>query len=245
MHRLTPVCALVLALSFPAGPAAADVMWYTSQLRQQECFSASSETALEQALRSCTYVVRTQRGAAHVEALGARGDLYFRLGEYERALADYSRVIRFRPQSATTLYSRGEANLALGRYGEALADAEQVVALRPRSASGHRLLCEVRVLRGQDLEAARRDCEQAIAADPGDGRAYAVRGLLNLRGGADQQAWLDFNTAISNGWGDARTRYGRGVAAQRLGQGDASSDFAEAERLQGDIGEAFAALGLR
>jgi hypothetical protein len=71
-----------------------------------------------------------------------------------------------------------------------------------------------------ELDLARQDCDNALEINAIDTAALAARGVLNLRTGANQEAWTDFDAAIFNGRSDrphtlrARRRFACGWAAR-------------------------------
>jgi tetratricopeptide (TPR) repeat protein len=59
----------------------------------------------------------------------ARGSVYYEMGDYEKAVADFSEAIRIRPDLAKAYYGRGTALLAAGDAQNAVADLEKVLRL--------------------------------------------------------------------------------------------------------------------
>ena len=51
-----------------------------------------------------------------------RADLYKKLGQYNKAIIDYSKVIQIKPIFVMSYMSRGECYRALGNYQQAEAD---------------------------------------------------------------------------------------------------------------------------
>jgi tetratricopeptide (TPR) repeat protein len=50
-------------------------------------------------------------------------------GEYDKAIADYNKVIELDPKSAQTYYERGRAYESKGDYDNAASDFEKVVQI--------------------------------------------------------------------------------------------------------------------
>jgi tetratricopeptide (TPR) repeat protein len=63
-----------------------------------------------------------------------RGNVYFKVREYQLAFAAYSRSLELEPDSPIALNNRGMALAGLGRYQEALADYNRSLELRPDDA---------------------------------------------------------------------------------------------------------------
>ena len=64
----------------------------------------------------------------------ARGGAYFHTGQYERAIADYSRYIFLKNDNAIVYYNRGLAYLQLKKYAEAIADFTTAIKYNPHYA---------------------------------------------------------------------------------------------------------------
>jgi tetratricopeptide (TPR) repeat protein len=65
-------------------------------------------------------------------------------GDYDKAIADYSDVIRLDPRNAPAYYNRSLAYLATGDYGKAIADLTDVVRLNPREVAAYNNLAWLR-----------------------------------------------------------------------------------------------------
>lgn len=236
-----------LGLAALATPALADVQWQVFERRRQQCFNSADQFTPQESIRGCSDLIamRSITGDGRAQAYKLRGDRYRGLRDWEHALADYNQVIRMRGDHPGAYYRRSEVYLAQGQYDLAMADAERVIQIVPDTPGGYRVRCEIRALRNVDLDLARQDCQRALEINTIDTAALSARGLLNLRAGANLEAWTDFDAAIFNGRTDARTLYGRGVAGVRLGRvREGRADMAEAERLQPEIAASFAAYGI-
>lgn len=236
-----------LGLAALATPALADVQWQVFERRRQQCFNSADQFTPQESIRGCSDLIamRSITGDGRAQAYKLRGDRYRGLRDWEHALADYNQVIRMRGEHPGAYYRRSEVYLAQGQYDLAMADAERVIQIVPDAPGGYRVRCEIRALRNVDLDLARQDCQRALEINTIDTAALSARGLLNLRAGANLEAWTDFDAAIFNGRTDARTLYGRGVAGVRLGRvREGRADMAEAERLQPEIAASFAAYGI-
>jgi tetratricopeptide (TPR) repeat protein len=246
MRRLTLGLLGLLLAATSAPPVLADVQWQVFELRRRQCYNDMGEFTDAQSIRGCSDLIaqRGITGDGRAQAYKLRGDRY-RIGrDYERALADYDQVIRMRGDHPGAYYRRSEVYLAQGQYDLALADAERVIGIVPDTPGGYRVRCEVRFATGE-TEAARRDCNQALEINSIDTAALAARGMLNLRARANQEAWTDFDASIFNGRREARTLYGRGLAATRLGRvREGGADIAAAEQLNPEIAATFARFGL-
>jgi tetratricopeptide (TPR) repeat protein len=57
--------------------------------------------------------------------------------DYDRAIADFTEAIRYKPKYAAAYYNRGFAHLDRKDYDRAIADYDQVIALNPKLASAY------------------------------------------------------------------------------------------------------------
>lgn len=230
-----------------AAPASADVQWQVFERRREQCFNTMNTFSPEESIRGCSDLIsmRSITGNGRAQAYKLRGDRYRELRDWDRALADYNQVIRMRGDHPGAYYRRGEVYLAQGEYARAMEDANAVVRIAPDTPGGYRVRCDVRVAQNIEPNLAREDCDHALEINAIDTAALAARGVLNLRTGANQRAWADFDAAIFNGRRVARTLYGRGIASLRMGrQREGRADIEAAEQLQAEIGATFASYGV-
>lgn len=61
--------------------------------------------------------------------LGLRGISYDKLGLWEKAIADFSTVLRLDPNNVNAFFNRGSAHDSLGQYEEAVADYSRALDL--------------------------------------------------------------------------------------------------------------------
>ena len=64
-----------------------------------------------------------------------RGDAYYAIGKYVRAIADYNVSIGLGSQVPSTFVSRGNAYYKSGNYGRAIADYDQALRLNSKLLS--------------------------------------------------------------------------------------------------------------
>ena len=72
-----------------------------------------------------------------VLALQNRGESYFMLGEYERAIQDYDEVIEIKPEFVLAHVTRGRAYYALGEYEPAIKNYNEALRLDPEFAMAY------------------------------------------------------------------------------------------------------------
>ena len=61
-----------------------------------------------------------------------RGYDYGKLGKYEKARSDYTKVIELNPEYATAYYYRGICYRKLGEYDRAISDYTKAIELDPK-----------------------------------------------------------------------------------------------------------------
>ena len=68
---------------------------------------------------------------SYANAFGSRAFVYLKLGQFDRALADYTAAVQLNPNDAYSLYSRGLAMRALGKEEEAKVDIARAKEIEP------------------------------------------------------------------------------------------------------------------
>jgi Mlc titration factor MtfA (ptsG expression regulator)/Tfp pilus assembly protein PilF len=179
------------------------------------------------------------------DAYRARADYYVEQGEYDKAIADYSKVLRLSDnEDAEAFCLRGVAYREQDRYHEALDDFERAIALCPDYA---RAYCErglARIAQGEE-DAGLADLDRALHIDPNDDTTYQERGQVHHERGEYKQAIRDFTEAIGLYPYDAAVYCDR--ARTYLARADADralADCAEALELEPDLAEPFRLRGL-
>jgi tetratricopeptide (TPR) repeat protein/predicted aspartyl protease len=113
---------------------------------------------------------------------------------------------------------------------------------RPNAQNGRCWAC---ALAGQDLDAALRDCDAALRAQPGTAAFLDSRGLTLLRKGEFAKAITDYDAALAGAPRTAWSLYGRGIAKLRIGEKvGGAADMVAAGTIRPDIGEEARRYGL-
>ena len=200
------------------------------------------------------------------EARRMRGDLYFRLGELDKAMADFAELrhpaaansarprapaaptpstewvgaIRERFGEANAALHKGDLDRALDLYNRILA-AEIPNHYASRATSNRGNIYDAK----GDREAAMRDYEQAIRLDPTNPGAYINRATMLHARGEFEAAIKDYNEAIRFDPKRPLPFYNRGLAFRKLDRPDeAKRDMEEAIRLAPQYADAHVMLGL-
>ncbi len=81
-------------------------------------------------------IFTVHRGSQSKHYINA-GDAHHNKGEYEKAIADYSRAIGTDTHSAEAYYTRGNSYFEMGKYDHALADYSKAIELNPDFADAY------------------------------------------------------------------------------------------------------------
>jgi tetratricopeptide (TPR) repeat protein len=232
------------------------------------CFDASAQNAPEDDLAALIAQARESaaqndtdgalktldrviaKDAQNQEARKLRGELYFKIGDMDKAMADFAElrteqaasavaaaprpprpdwlpiiVERFRNASAE--FARGSFDAAIDHYNAILAmDVPHQTASTAVQNRGNAYRAK------RDSERALRDFEQAIRLDPRNAGAYVNRGSILAERGDHDAAVLDYNEAIRFDPKIAEAFYNRGVSFAVAERWEAAlRDFNEAIRL--------------
>jgi len=172
-----------------------------------------------------------------------RGVAYADLGQYARAIEDYSQAIRLKPDDAKAYNNRGIAYYNLGHHARAIEDYNQAIRLKPDYAGAFNNRGNAYLALGQYARAI-EDYNQAIRLKPDYTEAFSNRGAAydGLRQYA--RAIEDFNQAIRLKPDYTEAYNNRGIAYAKLGQYvKAIEDFSQAIRLKPDYAIAFSNRG--
>jgi tetratricopeptide (TPR) repeat protein len=147
---------------------------------------------------ACSELIASRSGspADQAKAYGWRGYHFSKLGEYDRAIADFTAAIPLFPNDAAVYNNRGLAYLAKGDVAKAHADFTEAIRLAPQFAEAYTNRGRAYELAHQ-LDDAIGDHTDAIRLDPRLARAYASRGLAYEAKGDRDRALNDVNAALA------------------------------------------------
>lgn len=164
-------------------------------------------------------------------AYNNRGSGYLYSGEYDKAIADFSRAIQLRQHYADAYNNRGTAYFLRSNYEKALADFTQALKYNPNHKKAYYNLGTLFLNRGE-IDKAIEMFNIALQFDPGYGEAYNNRGTAFMRKQETAKAIADYSSAIKLNPNWAEVYYNRGVAfAQQRDYTQALDDFSRALRL--------------
>ena len=109
-----------------------------------------------------------------------RANAYFRLQSYQRAIEDYSWVLKQNPSHVEAYLNRGRSHAARADYLDALRDYNQAIALGPSRAIAYSYRGQA-YLRLERYPEALADYARALELNPRDASVHNARGLLYVR----------------------------------------------------------------
>lgn len=141
---------------------------------------------------------------------------------------------------------RARAYSRLRDYRHAAPDyraAFQAGVTEPPTANG---LCWSLAVLGESLDEALAACNARLRVAPDDPETLDSRGLVYLKQGRFQDAWIDYDRAVRINPNGISWLYGRGIAALRLGRArEGRADIEWAKTGYPDIGAMYLSYGIR
>ena len=174
---------------------------------------------LNKKIRGCTVVIEKESSNKKVQSMAYnnRGIAYHRMGQSERAIADFTKSYEINPKYTDAKRNRGIAYKQTGRLDLALSDFNDLLLINPRMSQ---LYCD----RGTVFEAkgmlkeALADYTRVVKVRPTYAPAFNSRGNVYLELLKFDLAVKDYTEAISIRPGHAPTYYNRGNAYRRQNQ---------------------------
>ncbi|HSQ55508.1 MAG TPA: tetratricopeptide repeat protein [Gemmata sp.] len=124
-----------------------------------------------------------------------RGHMWYRKGEWDKAIKDYSEVIRLAPKDPNGYYQRGCARGEKRELKEAIEDFTEAIRLDPNNAAAYSMRGNSKVW-ARDFPNGVKDLDRAIRLNPKDVAAFISRGSANSALGNYDQAINDLTEAI-------------------------------------------------
>lgn len=178
-----------------------------------------------------------------------QGHAYYKLGDYEGAIENFSKALRLDPNNAEAYVNRGNAYYQIAQnsgdpdkeYRGAINDFNQALRLNPQYAEAYfrRGLVRYEIAQyskdpEQDYKGAINDFDQALRLNPQDAEAHVNRGnvrykLAQYNGDSDKgykQAIDDFNQALILNPREAEAYVKRGLVRYEIARysGDVNKD---------------------
>lgn len=140
---------------------------------------------------------------------------YWRKGEFDNAIIDYTEAAELDPEYAEAYNYRGFAYLNNGDIDKAIEDYTNVIRLDQGFAEAYKDRATA-YLANSNLDDAIEDYTKAIQLDPDDTNIYNYRGLAHFRNSEVDKAINDFSRVIQLDPNSADAYYNRGVVQLRL-----------------------------
>jgi tetratricopeptide (TPR) repeat protein len=154
------------------------------------------------------------------EAYKNRGYAYDAKGDFDRAIADFTKAIEINPKDADAYKNRGYAYDAKGDFDRAIADFTKAIEINPKDADAYNNRGSVYETKG-DFDRAIADFMKAIEIDPKDADAYINRCWLRATANRDLTlAFADCDTGLRLAPNDANGLDSRAFLYLRLGRLD-------------------------
>ena len=165
-------------------------------------------------LSVCVLIILAVAGCAEMKADSYfnRALTYGKKGQYDQAIADYTKAIEINPGHAMAYYNRGRAYaIGKGQYDQAIADYNKAIEINPGYAMAYYNRALTYSKKGQ-YDQAIADYNKAIKINPRFILAYKNRGIVMMKLGNTKMACSDwkqtcelgdchaYETAKRNGW---------------------------------------------
>lgn len=162
---------------------------------QERCLSQETNQNWQGQIDSCSTLISAAEGGRGSATLyRSRGYAYHRLGDFQHALADYSKAIAINPSDGWSLLNRGLVFKQMGDSRRALADFSESIRVAPEDSSAF-LQRGLIFLDQRSFGAAEADFTKALELDPKNAWAVADRGLAHAWNSDTAQAEADFKAA--------------------------------------------------
>ena len=192
-------------------------------------------------IKSCTALIAggTQPSRYLSITYYNRGLAYRRMGDDDRALADFNDAIKADPSNTFAFMIRGSARYEQGDTDGAIADYGDAIRVDASNALAFANRCNAWRSKG-DNDRAIADCDEAIRLDPRLAAAFDNRGLARLAKGDTERAIADYDEAIRLDPAFPLAFLNRGIAHGAKGDYDrAIADYDAAIRLAPTLAQAF------
>jgi tetratricopeptide (TPR) repeat protein len=124
----------------------------------------------------------------------ARGNDYSSMGEYDKALIEYSESLEHDPRLVLVYINRAQVYVTKGDFESAMVDYDNALAIAPGFPAIYLLRADANLVR-KEYEVTITDCNRALALMPTLARAYLVRGIARWNLGHHEEAKKDFESA--------------------------------------------------
>ncbi|HLX18287.1 MAG TPA: tetratricopeptide repeat protein [Bradyrhizobium sp.] len=230
------IVSLIVLAGIGMAPAAAD--------DRGTCLAVNSGANNAEAVDVCTRVIESGkfRSTELAKLYNNRGLALTNLGQYGRAISDFTRALQIAGKVYVVFRNRGLAYAGKGENALAIADYSEALRLNPKYEDAF-------LSRGRsyydkpDYARAIADYDEAIRLNPKNIMSYGGRGAAYFKNGEKDRALADYNEAIRLGAKDAVTYHNRGFIYEAQGDfGNALADFRAALEVDPQYKEAAAGI---
>jgi tetratricopeptide (TPR) repeat protein len=191
----------------------------------------------------------SDHGAANAKEAGRyneRGTVKDSNGDFDGAIADYTRATELDPKFSEACYNRGLAKKHKGDFDGAIADYNHVIEANPNDVKFARAYCDRGVARRKkgDVDGAISDYNRTLDLDPKYSIAYLNRGNAKDEKGDTDGALVDYNRGIELNPANAKAYVYRADIESKKKQYAASiKDMEKAIALEPKCGPCYMGLG--
>ncbi len=180
----------------------------------------------------------------YADAYNQRGISWHAKGNFDQAIADYTKVIELDSKFAKAYVNRGNTLMDKGLIDEAIVDFDSALKIDPDESYAYANRC-VSWTKKEDFQRAMRDCNRSLEINPRFAEAYVFRGDVSDDTNDFDGAITDYSKAI-----EISPRYPLAYLNRAIARGDkrdfngALADFAKAIEINPLYAEAYGARGL-
>jgi tetratricopeptide (TPR) repeat protein len=230
----------------PGAAPVEDGRWRHSRgLASSRAEASRQPDAFDDALADLERAIR--RDPKNADHFLARGILYLKLREPDRAIRDFDQAVAINPRNAAALKHRARAQTqahhdraialhAARQYDRAIRDLDRAINFSPDHASSFNLrgMCYAAI---GETRRAIQDFDQAVQLDGNLAEAFVNRGNIFQSANKWERALADYSEAARLKPQDAYSLYSRGLVMRALGrESEAAVDLARAKEIEPGIG---------
>ncbi len=157
-----------------------------------------------------------------------RGYKKSNLGDFQGAIADYSKAIEINPSFEDALYNRADSKYKLEDYLGAISDLSKLIEINPSDDQAYNNRGNAKESL-EDYSGAIADYTKAIEINPNYAEAYSNRGIVKKNLGNFEEAIADYTKAIDINPNYAEAYYNSGLSKCELGDFEGEiSDYTKA-----------------
>ena len=170
-------------------------LWFAAAAHAGPLEDCAQAQDIDRRILGCSDRIRQFPGDA--TALFNRGSAYLGKGDFDRAIADNTKVIAIDPAYATAYYHRGMAYERKEQHDLAVTDLSKAVEINPKLSRAFDASARIHLKTGQGTLAL-RDAERAVAIDSLDETFRDTRARVYEALGRPQEAIADFRRVLSS-----------------------------------------------